>query len=109
MAVRGPKTRRSRRAYGSGAVRAGPSAAGGVRELGGLVARLLEEPVALRLCLLQLARGVCVRLREQLARLVTRRVQQLAALALALLAVALEVALALLQVGLAAAHFLLGL
>ena len=80
-----------------------------VRELGRLVARLLEEPVALGLRLLQLAGRFGVRLREQLARLVPCGVQQLAALPLALLAVALELALALLQVGLAAAHFFLGL
>src|SRR6476646_5404112 len=50
-----------------------------------------------------------MRLREQLARLVPRGVQQLAALPLALLAVALELAFALLQVGLAATHLFLGL
>jgi len=83
--------------------------AGGVRELGRLVARLLEEAVALGLGLLQLAGGVGVRLRQQLARLVPGRVQQLRALSLALLAVALDLCLAILQVVLAAADLFLGL
>ena len=83
--------------------------AGGVRELGRLVARLLEQAVALGLRLLQLGGRVGVGLREQLARLVPRGVQHLGALALALLAVALDLGLARLQVDLAAAHLLLGL
>ena len=73
------------------------------------MARLLEQAAALRLGLLQLARRVGVRLREQLARLVPRGVQHLGALALALLAVALDLGLALLQLVLAAAHLFLGL
>src|SRR6185312_5456267 len=68
---------------------------GGVRQFGCLVARLLEQAAALRLGLLELARGVGVRLREELARLVPRGVQHLRALALALLAVALDLGLAL--------------
>ena len=83
--------------------------AGGVRELGRLVARLLEQAAALGLGLLQLARRVGMGLREELARLVPRGVQHLRALALALLAVALDLGLALLQVVLAAADLFLGL
>ena len=83
--------------------------AGRVRQFGGLVARLLEEAAALRLCLLQLARRIGVRLREQLARLVTRRVQHLPALALALQPVALDLGFAVLEVGLAAANLFLSL
>ena len=61
-----------------------------------------------RLGLLELARRVGVRLREQLAGLVPRGVQHLGALALALLPVALDLGLALLQLVLAAADLLLG-
>ena len=72
------------------------------------MAGLLEQPVALGLGLLKLTRRVRMRLRQQLARLVPRRVEHVGALALALLAVPLDVGLALLKLALAPAHFLLG-
>ena len=75
----------------------------GVRQLGRLVARLLEQPGALRLGFVELGRRVAVRIREQLARLGLRGVDDLVALALALVAEALDLALALLQVALAPA------
>src|SRR5581483_8842124 len=73
-----------------------------VRELGGLVPRLLEQPGAARLGLAHLRGGVAVRVREQLARLVLRVLQQLVALALAVLAEALDASLFFLQLALAA-------
>src|SRR5436190_1406180 len=76
----------------------------GIRQLDRLMARLLEQAVALCLGLLQLARGVGIRLREQLARLVLGGVQDLAALAIAFLPVALDLGLALQELALAAAH-----
>ena len=82
--------------------------AGGVRELGRLVARLLEQPGAARLGLVQGSRRVAVRVRKQLARLALRGVQDLVALALALLAEALDLPLLLLQLALAARDLDLG-
>ena len=80
-----------------------------VRELGRLVARLLEQPCAARLGLAELLRGVAVaRSASSCARLVAGRVQDLGALALALGAVALELGLALLQLALAPPDLLLG-
>ena len=67
-----------------------------VGELGRLVPRLLEQPVALGLGLAQLLRRVAVRVREQLARLVARVVQHLGPLALALLAIAFDLGFAVL-------------
>ena len=81
----------------------------GVRELGRLVARLLEEARGAGLGLLDLLRGLEIRLREQLARLVLGGVDDLCALALALGAVALDLGLARLQLVLAPRDLLLGL
>src|SRR5829696_165706 len=83
--------------------------AGGVRQPGRLVARLLEEPVAARLGVVELRARVAVRLRQDLARLVSRGIEDLAALALGLLANACDLGLALLQVHLRLADLLLGL
>src|SRR5205085_1349283 len=80
-----------------------------VRQLRGLVARLLEEPRALRLRLAELGLRLGVRLRDDLPRLLVRRAQDLRPLALALLPVALDVGLGRLKVALAAPHLLLGL
>ena len=82
---------------------------GGVRELGGLMARLLEQAAALGLRLLELAGRVGVSLGEQLARLVAGGVQHLGPLPLALLAIPLDLGLALLELVLAAADLFLGL
>src|SRR4029078_2531083 len=68
--------------------------AGRVRQLGGLMTRLLEETVPLRLRLLQLACCIGVRAREELARLVPGGIQHLRPLTLALLAVPLDFRLA---------------
>ena len=65
---------------------------GGVRELGRLVARLLEQAGAARLGLADLGGRVAVRVREQLARLVLGVVHDLVALALAVVAEALDCA-----------------
>ena len=83
--------------------------AGRVGQLGRLVARLLEQAVALRLGLAKLLRRVAVRVREQLARLIAGGVQHLGALALALLAVALDLRLAILLLAPATAYFFFGL
>ena len=72
------------------------------------MARLLEQPVAARLGLAQLARRVGVRLRQEVAGLGLRGVDDLGALALRLGAVALDLGLALLQLALLRAHLLLG-
>ena len=79
-----------------------------VRQLGGLVASLLEQPGATRLCLAELLARLTVRVGDELPGLVAGRGQDLVPLALALLAEPLDVALALLDVLLALAHFLLG-
>ena len=71
------------------------------------MARLLEQPVAARLGLAQLARRVGVRLREQVACLALGGGHDLGALALGLGAVALDLGLALLQLVLLLAHLLL--
>src|SRR5207248_1617156 len=81
--------------------------AGGVRQLGRLVPRLLEETRAARLGLLQLPRCVLVRGRDELARLRTGCAQDLGALILALLAEPPHLLLARLHVALAAPDLLL--
>src|SRR5437879_13321738 len=73
------------------------------------MAGLLEQAAALRLGLAQLLRGVAVRVREQLPRLVAGVVQHLRALAFALLAETLDVGLSVLLLAAAAADLLLGL
>ena len=83
--------------------------AGGVRQLGRLVARLLEHPVSARLRFTELLRCLAVRVCEQFPDLVPRAVQQLRTLTLALLAVALDLCLALLDPAAAAADLLLRL
>ena len=82
--------------------------AGGVRQLGCLVARLLQQAGAARLGLAELGRRVAVRVREQLAGLGLGGVHDLVALALALLAEALDLPLLLLQLALAAGDLDLG-
>src|SRR5207248_4888750 len=85
-----------RAAEDRGGLRTGPFerlldlGARGIRELGRLVAGLLEQPAALRLGLTQLLRRVAVCIREQLPGLVAGVVQQLRPLPVALLAVALD-------------------
>ena len=81
---------------------------GGVRELRRLVTRLLEEPRPASLGFAQLLRRLAVRIGEELAGVVTRRVDDLCALALALLPEPLDLALPLPEVGLPAPHLLLG-
>jgi hypothetical protein len=81
--------------------------AGCVRELGGLVARLLEEAAPAGLGLAELARRLGLRLLDQLAGLGLRGVEDLGPLALGLGAVTLDLGLARLQLALAGAHLLL--
>ena len=101
-------------AHDRSGLRAGPLerlldlGAGRVRQLRRLVAGLLEQPVAARLGLAQLARRVGVRLREQVAGLALGGGHDLGALALRLGAVALDLGLALLQLVLLRAHLFLG-
>ena len=75
--------------------------AGGVRELGRLMACLLDEPGGARLGLANLLGHVALCVLEQLARLVPGGVRDLGPLALGLLAVALDLGLAVLQLALA--------
>jgi hypothetical protein len=79
-----------------------------VRELGGVVARLLEQPVAARLGLAELLVALALRVGEQLARLVASRVHDLGALALAVAAIALDLGVTARKVLLALANVLLG-
>jgi hypothetical protein len=72
------------------------------------VAGLLEQARTLRLGLAQFLRRLAVRVRDDLARLVPGRRQNLVALPLALVAEALNLGLALLEVLLALADLLLG-
>src|SRR5947209_3643956 len=81
--------------------------AGGVRELGRLMARLLDEPGAPRLGLLQLACRVGLRLRQQLAGLVAGRVHHLGTLALDFLRLPLDGRFAVADLALAAHELLL--
>ena len=80
-----------------------------VRELGGLVPRLLEEAGALGLGVAELLARVAVGLREDLAGLGPGRVQDLSTLALGFLADARNLCLALLELHLRLANLLLGL
>src|SRR5262249_5308686 len=80
--------------------------AGSIRELGRLVAGLLEQPIRTRLSFADLGRGVSLRLGLHLAYLVACGIQHLGPLALALLPVALDVVLALLQFALPSADLL---
>ena len=103
-----------RTGHDGGRLRAGPLerlldlGPGGVRELGRLVPRLLEQPVPARLGLAQLARRVGVGLAEQVAGLGLGGGEDLRALALRLAAVALDLGLALLELVLLLAHLLFG-
>ena len=81
---------------------------GRVRELGGLVARLLEEPCAARLRLPHLGRRVAVGVRKDLAGLGPRLIHDLGALPLGLLADPSDLGLLLLEVHLRLADLLLG-
>jgi len=81
--------------------------ADGVRQLGGLVTSLLEQPGRARLGFGDFLGGLLLCFLQGLARLALGRVHHLGALALAFLAVAVDVALALLDIALAAHHFFL--
>jgi len=81
---------------------------GRVRELGGLVAGLLEEPCAARFGLAHLGRGVAVRARQDVLGLGPRRVRDLGALPFGLPANARDLGLLLFQVHLCLANLLLG-
>src|SRR5207253_5567606 len=81
---------------------------GGVRQLGGLMARLLEQAGCAGLGLPDLLRGLLLRLLHVLARLGLGRAHHLGPLALALVAVPVDVGLALLQLTLPAGDLLLG-
>ena len=80
---------------------------GGIRQLGRLVARLLEQAGAACLGLAELLRRVAVGVGEQVARLGAGCVEDVGPLALALEAVALDLALTALELGLLAAHLFL--
>jgi hypothetical protein len=71
------------------------------------VARLLEQSVPAGLGLAQLPRRVGIRLRDEVARLGLRSIEDLGALALGLGAIALDLGLALLELALLRAHLLL--
>ncbi len=79
-----------------------------VRELGRLVARLLEQPRRSSLGLRDLLRRLLLGLLQRLAGLALGGVHHLGALALALLAIAVDLALPLLEVALAPGHLFLG-
>ena len=81
---------------------------GGVRELRGLVARLLGETVSAALGLAQLGGRVAVCLREDLAGLLARGAEDLGALPLGFLADARDLGLLLLELHLLLADLLLG-
>ena len=82
--------------------------ASGVRELGRLMACLLDEPRGARLGLANLLGHVALCVLEQLARLVPGCVRDLCPLALRLLAVALDLGLAVLQLVLTPRDLFLG-
>src|SRR5207253_9225263 len=79
-----------------------------VRQLCRLVTRLLEEPRPACLGLAELLRRLGVRPREELARLLVRRAEDLGPLPLAVRAIALDVGLLGLELALAAPDLLLG-